>query len=107
MCIVSKGVIPVVIPISGEIQPSNPIPPKRAGSRKDRDSTFEDLLVDRVQAVDEGEQGKDDRNSRWQNRKQHGHGGFSPDDPASVRGNQSDKADVKDLRRGRNIDLRV
>jgi hypothetical protein len=100
-------VIPVVIPISGEIQPSNPIPPRRASSRKNQESTFEELLVDRVEAVDEGEQGKDDRKSHRQNKEHPGHGGFSPDDPASVSGTQSDNAEVKDLRRGRNIDLRV
>ena len=98
----------MVIPISGEMQPHNPIRPKRSRSKDEDEGRFEELLVDRVEAPDEGEQGSENRNkSYWEKMGQSAHGRPHSENQAAARESQSDEGEDSDSLRGRKIDLRA
>ncbi|MBN2290598.1 MAG: hypothetical protein JXQ83_14785 [Candidatus Glassbacteria bacterium] len=97
----------MVIPITGDLQPLNPIRPKRTRSRNESEGGFEELLVDRVEAVDEGEQGSEERRPYREMMSQPGHGAADTEGRAAARESKSGEAEGPDSYRGRKIDLRA
>jgi hypothetical protein len=98
----------VVIPITGDMQPNNPIRPKRVHSRDEDEGRFEELLVDRVESVGEGEQGGEEGNkSFWGKRGNPNQSKSQADDRAAGRETQGGEAEGSDSLRGRKIDLRA
>ncbi len=97
----------MVIPISGDMQPNNPIRPKRSHSKEEDEGRFEELLIDRVDAVGEGEQGGEDRKAYWEKKQNPDHGKSQADNQAAGRESPSDEAEGPDSLRGRKIDLRA
>lgn len=98
----------MVIPITGDVQPSNPIRPRRLRSRSNDEGAFEDLLVNRVEAADEGEQGSENRKSFWEKKGNPNYGGgAATEGREAARESQPGEAEVTDSLWGRKIDLRA
>jgi len=96
----------VVIPITGDIQPNNLIRPKRSHSKEEDKGRFEELLVDRVESVGEGEQGGEEGNKSSLEKKGNPNQSKSQaDDRAAGRESQGGEAEGSDSLRGRKIDL--
>ena len=97
----------MVIPISGDIQPNNPIRPKRSHSKEEDEGRFEELLIDRVDAVGEGEQGGEDRKAYWEKKQNPDHSKSQADKQAADQDSPSGETEGSDSLRGKKIDLRA
>ena len=98
----------MVIPITGDIQPNNPIRPRRSShTKEDDENRFEELLIDQVDAAGEGEQGGEDRKAYWEKKNKPDHGKPQVDHQAAGRESLSEEAEGSDSLRGGKIDLRA
>ena len=96
----------MVIPITGDIQPNNLIRPKRSHSKEEDKGRFEELLVDRVESVGEGEHGGEEGNkSSLEKKGKPNQSKSQADDRAAGRESQGGEAEGSDSLRGRKIDL--